>query len=198
MTEWWDADPSIGEVQEAVRQKLQSDPQRFERMARRLRRRNLLPELTVWVRRNFGADATFKVASDTEITADGEVFVGPDTESFVLANQQDLSLQFRVSWDLAGIYLDSEELKLPRLADAAQRHTTEALLLATKLYYERKRMLVTCFLDPPEEGVKRARLEMEIEELTARLDALTGGRFTRASKDRKRLLRCAPGGGGGG
>ena len=47
----------------------------------------------------------------------------------------------------------------------------------TSLYFERRRAQVQLLLNPPSDTVERLRRELEIQELTASIDALTGGWF---------------------
>jgi hypothetical protein len=48
----------------------------------------------------------------------------------------------------------------------------------TRVYFDRRELQVAMLLDPADTLEGRVALELELQELTARLDALTGGRFS--------------------
>ncbi len=48
----------------------------------------------------------------------------------------------------------------------------------TRLYFERRRQQVALLLEPPAELRARVDAELRLLELTAGIDALTGGRFS--------------------
>ncbi len=48
----------------------------------------------------------------------------------------------------------------------------------TRLHFERRRARVALLLEPPADPVARVQAELEVEQLGAELDALTGGLAT--------------------
>ena len=54
----------------------------------------------------------------------------------------------------------------------------ERVRRATRLYFQRRRLVAQLALDPPRDAVARADRENQIDELTAELDAVTGGLFS--------------------
>ena len=60
----------------------------------------------------------------------------------------------------------------------------EILEDVTRLYFERKRLLAELSETRPEDTQKLREKRLRVEELTAHIDALTGGRFSDALKSR--------------
>ncbi len=53
----------------------------------------------------------------------------------------------------------------------------------TRTYFERRRLRVEMLLSPPEDMKERIGQELRIQELTADIDALTGGYLSRKLKE---------------
>jgi hypothetical protein len=81
-------------------------------------------------------------------------------------------------WHLSELVFNADELKVyDRLSDLASRR--EALLsLLAGYYFERRRLQLTLMLSPPTDLQALLALRIRIRELTAAIDALTGGRLT--------------------
>jgi hypothetical protein len=56
----------------------------------------------------------------------------------------------------------------------------------TRLYFERRRIQVELLQNPPKDLTKRVDKELRVEELTANIDGMTGGYFSREMDIRKR------------
>ena len=50
----------------------------------------------------------------------------------------------------------------------------------TRLYFQRRRAQVELVLSPPADAAEEARRRLDLEELGAQIDGLTGGALTRA------------------
>ena len=80
----------------------------------------------------------------------------------------------RLDWSLDGLVLGRHELEAAGAAQRAGAHRQRAVDRATHLYYERVRLRLALAADPPAEARERAELEVDLEEVTAELDGLTG------------------------
>lgn len=153
-------EPSLGEVQAAAaRRALRSGPSPSS--LRRARLAALLPKLSAEVQRD---DRRYHVVGLTSTSEVDYVRHTPGTQVAV-----------RVSWDLAGLAFADVE---PRLRDeelTAAKASAEAVERATRLYFDRQRLLLSLVASPPASGSERAERELEIAELGGVLDALTGG-----------------------
>lgn len=88
----------------------------------------------------------------------------------------------RATWDLGALVAARGELAAAQSAGEAARRRAEAVRRATALFYERRRALLALLLDPPGTERTRAEAEIDVDRMTAELDALTGGLFTRGGR----------------
>ena len=58
-----------------------------------------------------------------------------------------------------------------------------------RLYFERKRIKIDLLNNPPKESIDKIKKMMYLEELTAALDAYTGGFFSRRIEELKKESR---------
>ena len=59
----------------------------------------------------------------------------------------------------------------------------------TRLYFERRRLQINLFLDPPKELKDKIEKDLRLQELTAGVDALTGGYLSGALQNQPRFSR---------
>lgn len=82
----------------------------------------------------------------------------------------------RASWNLPNLLFNPEELDVSSLMMAQK----DVINSVTQLYYERRRLQVQLMARAPRDPVERIQLEMRIEEITARLNGVTGGWYQQA------------------
>jgi hypothetical protein len=87
------------------------------------------------------------------------------------------TVALRATWELSGL-LVPRPVEPASAALARARHRDRAVRLATELFFERRRRLLSLLATPPADPVARAGAELELDRLAAELDALTGGLFT--------------------
>ncbi|MCG8430218.1 MAG: TolC family protein [Candidatus Omnitrophica bacterium] len=81
-----------------------------------------------------------------------------------------------LSWDLSDIVWNKDQTSIDTRYSIAVRIRQAVLARVTKLYYERQKARQK--LETLENQGERKEQELQIEELTAMLDALTGGLFS--------------------
>ena len=89
--------------------------------------------------------------------------------------------QVTLKWKLDDLVMSSERIRVISEAQDVVKLRDKVLRQATQIFFDRRRLQVELLLSPP--GDLRAQVEDEIRlmELTAELDALTGGQFSRAA-----------------
>lgn len=115
---------------------------------------------------------------------DGEVFhwdtgTNPDT---LLKGRDLLSWDVSLSWDLGDLIWSTDQTTIDSRSKLMVELREDVLDQVTRLYFERRRLqveLAAAALEPSAEFDKQLR----VEELTALLDAFTGGKFSRESSD---------------
>jgi hypothetical protein len=163
------AEPSIAEVRAAALRHAGLDRTRAPAWGRRARLGALLPTLTLRGGRGTDRDRDLSRRS----SGDERLAVGAGEDRFFEA---------RAVWELDRLVFDADEI---RAAEVGQRLHRERLALAaqvTTLYFQRRKLLLELRLRPPASAAAGELRRLELAELTAQLDALTGGYFSRAGK----------------
>lgn len=79
----------------------------------------------------------------------------------------------KLAWNLPQLVFNAEVLDVASLAGLVQSVLKEV----TRLYYMRRRLQLDLILNPPADEATRLTKELRLEELTALLDAMTGGYY---------------------
>lgn len=171
-------EPSVAEVQEWASRHAQTSPGQIRRWLRQSRSFAALPRATVEWRLADGDDQRFDY-----FDADGAA-LRPGAPSFGVIDQatagRDVTYRLRLDWDLADLVMSSERIRvLDEVQDLVELRA-EVLEQVTALYFERRRLQVERTLQGPVDPHRAVRDELRLRELTARIDALTGGAFSAA------------------
>ncbi len=126
-------------------------------MRKRARLSAALPTLTLRVSRQTEWDET-----EAEARVVGDV-------------SQDLVIEARATWRLDRLVFDGGELRIASLAQQRARARASVSAQTTSLYYKRRAAQLDALWHPPETLEEAAQRDLALEELTAQLDALTGG-----------------------
>lgn len=87
------------------------------------------------------------------------------------------AIEVRASWDLDQLLFSSAELQVASSMAQLAKDREDRVERATRLYFERRKRLLDLVVAPPVSPQDRAERELEIDALTAELDALTQGLF---------------------
>ncbi len=82
-----------------------------------------------------------------------------------------------LKWNLSNLVFDMEEPSFGRVFNASNRAYQSLRFEVQRLYEERQRLLVSLFVTPPQEFKEKTLKLLRLEELTAHLDALSGGAY---------------------
>jgi hypothetical protein len=91
-----------------------------------------------------------------------------------------IAYEIKMSWDLGRLIFDPNTLKVIREAQRIAELREQVVTTVTRLYFERRRLQLQALIQPAFRAQEAVRRRLQIAELTAALDALTGGRFRRA------------------
>lgn len=160
------AEPSIQQVHRMTIAYAELSPGKIRRWRDLARLRAFVPSLSVGLDQD--RDANIVSSTTAGVT---KFSVGPDRRT--------RSLDFGFSWDLGDLVWSSDQTSI----DVRSRLTTQLrqdlLEEATRLYFERKRLQAEFSARPSEDPALRQERELRLAELTAYLDALTGGGFSK-------------------
>ncbi len=161
------SEPSVRAVQVAAARYAEVHPELIASWRTRARLAALGPRLR--------AEYRYAGALDTRLHTGGGT---PDYQQEVIEAQNEPLVG--AEWDLDRLVFNPDELRVADETTQLVRLRQTMLETVTRLYFARRRQQVELALAPSRDGAHRLRAELEIEELTADLDALTGGFFSKA------------------
>lgn len=171
----FDGEPNVNQVQRAALDYAALHPEIFDNMRSRTRSRGLLPQVTVRVTQDVD-DVNRGVTSFT--LSDSNTSVA-EKVSATETKYELLQLTGQARWELGDLVFSRAETAVVRENRYAAKERQKLLQLVTQLYFERRRAQLDLLLSPPAEAGARALAELKIAQLTAELDAVSGGRFSR-------------------
>lgn len=159
-----DHDPEIAELQRAAARTAGFDLARAASWKRRAGNTAWLPEVTVRVKKE-------------SLTNDGEKY-NTETPYQVFTAGEGFFFEVGARWSLDALVFDKKELEASREAAAVFGEYRRLMEEVGRLHFARKALLTEIASpDLPKEHAASKRLKLE--ELTAMLDALTGGHLSR-------------------
>lgn len=157
-------DPSVKEVIAAAEAFHALDASQIDGHATAASWKYLLPRLSAGFRQNTLA---------TDVDKFDYIAAGQDQAGLDQIGGTTQELRVGATWDLPGLAYNGEVLDTYVLRDQRQALVKEVV----RLYYLRKRLKIAHLVSPPADPRSRLSSELKIEELTATLDALTGGKL---------------------
>jgi hypothetical protein len=157
-------EPTVQELQDRAVAHASVHPTRVKSLLSRVRTAALLPEFRTRLNKNLSDDRTQTSTGTTQYVDD------------------QLRFEFRITWEFDRLIFDKNEVALARASADLVELRTELVNEVTKLFFERRRLQIELDLDPPRDLLARVRNELRIDELTAALDALTGGALSAAKR----------------
>ena len=184
------AEPSVAEVQGMALEYSKTDPHYLDAWLRASKSAAALPSITLYYKYGNGFDTDYGYYTPEEITDDSDsedptnqdeaeaLAYGP----FETTNGVDIDHQasVRATWQLSKLIMSSEEIRVINEAQDIVKLRDKVLEDVTRLYFERRRLQVDLLLGGGGELKKRVGDELRLAELTAQIDAYTGGRFSKA------------------
>ncbi len=156
-------EPTIEEVLKAALTQSGLDYEHTESLRSRASWKAALPNLGIRARRS---------SQDMDVTKWDE---GSDQTTLDNAVGSSLDLEASAQWNLPNLVYNAEVLDLAN----AQTLARELVDNVSNLYYQRRRLQIEKILEPPRDIRSELSQELRLEELTAKLDTLTGGLFAR-------------------
>jgi hypothetical protein len=172
-------EPTVQDVQNWTNSYAQTSPETVKRWLAASRSFAALPQLTLEYRLRDGWDQDFVYLNNTGLSptsaeeAADAVFVDGGQD-------QDVYYTVRGRWDLNELVMSSERIRLINEAQDSAKLRDKLLSEATQLYFERRRLQVEMLLAPRADVLGQVKDQLRLMELTANLDALTGGAFSAA------------------
>ncbi|MFH0826771.1 MAG: hypothetical protein V1923_02615 [Candidatus Omnitrophota bacterium] len=160
-------EPGIRKVQQAAIEYAEVAPEKIKLWRRQAARKAVLPRVTIGVDRDT-SDLWHWEGGSTTKTDDDILRRGRDS----------LDWDITLSWDLSELIWSSDQASIDVRSRLMVELRDDILDEVTKIYFERLRVKNELDSLPIEDRKKRWVKELRLQELTALLDALTGGYFS--------------------
>lgn len=164
-------EPDVREVHRWVQEESLTNPEAIQTWLKQSRAAAALPQLTL----------TYDYDNENNWGYGYTEVIPEEPEEYILEDQdqdRDHFGQARVRWDLNELIMSSEQIRVIAQAEDMVKLRDKLLEEATRIYFDRRRLQVELLLTPPPDVKGRMEAEVQLLELTARLDSLTGGRFS--------------------
>ena len=179
----FDHEPSVLEVQEAASRYALVHPDTYSDWLSRAAWSNVLPErLTGEFQSTLDDDTTARTTASDNSSSD---YTTRDLD-------EQLRLKVFAEWDLSRLIFDQDEYNAAKELSKIVTRREDLLTTINKLYFARRQLQAMNVLDPVSSARKALKLELQLAGLTADLDALTGGWFSRTVAERKLSRKSRP------
>jgi hypothetical protein len=162
---YYKEEPKIAEVQQAAIKYAEVESEKIKEWRKKAKMKAILPKLTVGLDRSESSNYEIYTSATTHY-----IYEGPDDKS----NGWDVTL----SWELGDLIWNDDQTSIDVRSRLMVELRDDILDEVTKLYFERIRVKMELDNLSIEERKKRFEKELRLQELTASLDALTGGYFS--------------------
>lgn len=164
-------EPTVQQVQAWTNEYARTSPEMVQAWARASRGFAALPKFQVeyYLRQDWGRDYLY----DGPV---GELTSTPRT----LDQGQQYRILLRSQWELSELVMSSDRIRIINESQDAVKLRDKLLTQVTRLYFDRRRHQVEMLLNPRPSLEGQVEDELRLLELTAGLDALTGGEFSRS------------------
>ena len=165
-------EPTFREVQEAAITYAEVHPDKIAKWRRAAKTKALLPTLSFGIDK----DSSRGIHWDAGTSPDMWV-IGPDDEN--------TGWDITCSWNLGELIWNGDQTLIDVRSRLMVELRNDIIDEITRLYFERRRIQVELLQNPPKDLTKRVDKELRLEELTANIDGMTGGYFSREVEIRK-------------
>ncbi len=170
LSEYTGQEPSIEQVQKAAIKYAEVEPGKIKKWRQQAAGKAVLPKVSASVSRDT-SDLWHWEGGSTTKTGDDVLVRGKEV----------LGWDVTVSWDLSEIIWNNDQTSIDTRSRLMVQLRDDILDEVTKLYFERLRVKMELDDITIEDRKKLADKQIRLQELTALLDGLTGGYFSRAA-----------------
>lgn len=176
----FDDEPSVRRVQQRALDRAGLDRKSVRRWPRRARIANLLPEVKGELGWLDQRDTELQYREDIVTDESGEMYRDDARNDFADDKRLRRLYSVEAEVDLGGLIFDRDEIAAARELRHREALRQKLLARVTDLYFDRRKKQILRRATPPGNWRKRLQMELEIRRMTARIDGLTGGWFSRA------------------
>ena len=165
-------EPAINQVHKMAIKYAEVNPDKIARWRKGAQFKALLPKI------NLGLDYS---KSDTY-----EIYTS-STTSYWMNGPADATDGWDISfsWDLGDLVWNESQTSIDVRSKLMVQLRDDVIDEVTRIYFERRRLQIELLTDPPESMHAKLEKDLRLQELTAGIDGLTGGRFSQTLEERK-------------
>lgn len=169
------SEPSVSDVQNAALRYAGLATPDLDTWSSRARWSNAIPRIQGQIAWLDQRDIQLRYRENYKTDDDGYITADPNQSNLADDARFRTLYSIRASLDLGGLLYDRSEPIIAREVRSRLSNRDDILRRATELYFNRRQRQVIRFLTPLSDWNRHLELELEIQSLTAQLDAMTGG-----------------------
>ena len=159
-------EPTIGQVRDVAIRYAEVHPDKIAQWRRQAALKALFPKVAVGIDRSRSHDAHFDEGTFPKF-------------QIVETQDQNTGLDFSVTWDLGDLIWNDDQTSIDVRSKLMVQLRDDIVDEVTRTYFERRRLQVALLSQPPSEQQDRLDKALRLQELTALIDGLTGGYFSK-------------------
>ncbi len=157
-------EPAISDIQEAAIKYAEVHPDKIKAWRESAKKQALLPNISV------GLD---RYVTDYWHWDSG---TNPDT---LQKGKDAVAWDVTMTWDMGELIWNDDQTSIDTRSKLMVELRDDIMNEVTRTYFERRRLQVEMYASPPQDLKLSLEKELRLQELTADIDALTGGYFSR-------------------
>jgi hypothetical protein len=127
----------------------------------------------------------FSLGIDRDEDDTYEIYTSSSTQYYTVGpRKRSDGWDVTLTWELGDLIWNGDQTLIDVRSKLMVQLRDDILDEVTSYYFERRRLQVELVKSPPDNVRDRLKKDLRVQELTANLDALTGGYFTRELKSR--------------
>ncbi len=164
------SEPDIRSVQAMSMRYSKTNPELMEKWLSASQRAYALPKVNLQYEKQLDEGTRYDYVAGADGNAE------PQTDYVQIGN--DDKVVVKLEWRLDKLVMSSEQIRVINETGKANKMREKVLDEVTRLYFDRRRLQVDNLLNPPSSLQDQIEMELRLQEMTANLDALTGGEFS--------------------
>ena len=171
-------EPTVQQIQQAAIHYAEVSPEKIKQWRAAASRKALFPTLSV------GSD----MGEDQNVDLDRGGTNDPD--KFIMGpKEKTLDWHVDLNWDLGDLIWNDDQTSIDTRSKLMVELREDILNEVTHLYFERRRLQTDLVLVPPASLPLQIEKELKLQEMTADIDALTGGFLSQKLKEVQNVAR---------
>jgi len=163
-------EPAISDVQEAAIRYAEVHPGKIKEWRDAAKKKALLPKVS------FGLDRN---STDLWHWESGSTAIGQSGDDLLRRGHDSVDWDVTMTWDMGELIWNSDQTSIDTRSKLMVELRDDIVNEVTRIYFERRRLQVELLTFPPGDLKPRLEKELRMQELTADINALTGGYFAK-------------------